>query len=143
MVAARDLGEARLAQRRHGVLEALEHEHVDVGHRPLRLDAADRLRHDRALHGQRPDPARAEPLDAARGEGDLPECPHEKRAPLVGEPWLELGGPRRVLAIERREQQRRETLLASRFEHGLGAEVRRQRGECAGNHELAHVGPRL
>jgi hypothetical protein len=101
VVATRDLGEARLAERRDGIREALEHQHIDVGHRPVRLDPAHRFGHHRALHRQRPDPERAEALAGARGEGDLPERAHEERTPLVGEPRLERDSPRRPLALDR------------------------------------------
>jgi hypothetical protein len=93
--------------------------------------------------GSDPDAPRGDEGDAARGERDLSERAHQQRAPFVREPRLEPGAPRRPLALDRREQQRRDALLARRFQHGGRGKVRRKRAECAMSHELAHVGPRF
>ena len=85
VVAARHLGEARLAQRLDPLRPALEREHVHVRHRPVRLDVVDGLREDRPLQGQAADAARLEEPEGPRGEADLAERPHEVGAAAVRE----------------------------------------------------------
>ena len=78
VVAAGDLGEARLDEHRHRLGPALEREHVHVGHRPVRLDVVDRLREDRPLERQAPDAAGLEEPQRPGGEADLAERPDEE-----------------------------------------------------------------
>ena len=143
VIAARHLRESGMGERPRPVAEALEREQVDVRHRAVRFDAAHRLGEHGSLERQRPDPARLEQREPARGEADLPQRAHEQRAALRDERREDRLGPGRPLALERREQQRGRALLAGRREHRLCGEARWQRRQRSTNHELADEAPRF
>ena len=105
VVAPCHLGESRGDERSDAVAEALEGEQVDVRHGTVRLDLAQGLGDHRALHGQRPDPARLEQREAARREADLRQRAHEQRAALRDEGRQDRLGPGRPLALESPEEQ--------------------------------------
>ena len=143
VVAAHHLLEARGRERRRSVGETFEREDVDVRHGPLGFDAAHRLGEHGSLERQRPDPDRVEERQAAGGEAELSQRPHQERPALRGERRHDRSGPLRRLALERVEQQRHEALLARRFEDLLGARGFGRLRQGSAGRELTDVASRL
>jgi len=137
VIAARHLRESRKGERLGRFRETLEREQIDVRHRAVGFDAAHRLGEHSPLERQRPDPARLEQREPARGEADLPQRAHQQRAAPRSERREDRLGPGRPLALERSEQQGARTLLAGRREHRLCGEARWERRQRPTNHELA------
>ncbi len=100
VVAARHLGESRVAERRDRLRPALEREEVHVRHRAVGLHVVDRLREDRALQRQTPDAARLEEPEDPGGEADLAEGADEVGPPPGGEGLRDRGRPRRAVALD-------------------------------------------
>ena len=143
MVAARHLGEARVAERRDRLRPALEGEHVHVRHRAVRLHVVDRLGEGRALQRQAAHAPRLEEPEDAGGEADLAERPDEIGAPPVGEGLDDRGRPRRPIPLDHAEEQPGNSLIARGLRQLLGGDAVREGRERAGGGEVPQQGPRL
>ena len=143
VVRARLSREPGRAQGGRRVVPALEHEQVDVGHRPLRLEVVDGLGERHALERQRTDP-REERSDAARAARAIwRSTSAEPFAPLEPERLEERPGPGGPLALERREEHAREPLLAGgREQLGRGGGAF-GRGRRTLGHERSQQAPGL
>ncbi len=143
MVAARHLGEARLAERHDRLRPALQGEHVHVRHRAVRLHVVDRLGEGRALQGQAAQAARLEEREGAGGEADLAERPDEIGTPAIGEGRLDRGRPGRPVPLDHAEKQPGNSLIACGFRQLLGGDAVGEGRERAGGREVPQQGPRL
>ena len=143
VVPARHLHEARLAQDRDRLRPALEGEEVHVGHRAVGLDVVDGLGEHHTLERQGAQAARLEEREAPGGEADLAEGANEQGSPPRAERLRDRLGPGRPLALDRREEEPGNSLIARGFgERGRGKALRKSLQPARG-HEGAQQAPRF